>query len=492
MKLSRSDFRNYLPWLLFFSFVIFTTTRDAVLLFRHPFAVGVNGYYYVLQVNQLAETGHLYFPTRTPLALYTLMAVARIVGNSITTIKALGILLQILLSIGIFGVVRNATSNSWVALLGLGLTIIPQSRLYLTTEYINQLFGLVLLIWAGLTFMRAFRTRGLVRWLIPFGLVVGAYVSHKSAQVFVPTIVICLLLMFALTGSAVWKSLGFAALTILWFSPAIVSAQPFVGIPEWLQNQITYRPHWPIDPAVIPEELMLVTAAVGVLFLVLWQSKKGKGPDLFILAFGGLSLFSLLVTLNPFFNVQTIMSAVAGRSRLLSYVQVACLVPALIWLVYSRKREAAIYVGAAFLPLVVLSALAPLPLGLRPEFLVRREQLIESLRNHAKELAQDSIIIAPHGDQFVVTAITGIPAQQQPPTSSRYSNEYWLLNTVSDQSFGTEGIVLNRSHDSTIMLLDDEILQRKLLELGRSETLLLLSANPHLAGTLPQGGLKRK
>jgi len=492
VKLLRSHFRNYLPWLLFFSFLIFSTTRDAVLLFRHPFAVGVNGYYYVLQVNQLTKTGHLYFPTRTPLALYTLMAVARIIGNSITTIKALGILLQILFSIGIFGVLRNATSNSWVALLGLGLTIIPQSRLYLTTEYINQLFALVLLIWAGLAFIRAIQTHGLVRWLIPFGLVVGAYVSHKSAQVFVPTIVICLLLMFALTGSAVWKLLGFAAVIMLWFSPAIVSAQPFVGIPEWLQNQISYRPHWPIDPTVIPEELMLVTAAVGVLCLVLWQSKKRHRPDLFTLAFGGLSLFSLLVTLNPFFNVQTMMSAVAGRSRLLSYVQVALLVPALIWLVYSRKRKTAIYIAAPFLALVILSALAPLPLGLRPDFLLRREQLIESLRNHAKELSPDSIIIAPHGDQFVVTAITGIPAQQQPPTSSRYSKEYWLLNTVSGQSFETEGIVLNRSRDSTIMVLDDEILRRKLSELDRSETFLLLGANPHLASTLLQRELKRE
>ena len=35
--------------------------RDAAALLKYPVAVGVDGYYYVLQVKQLLNTGHLHF-----------------------------------------------------------------------------------------------------------------------------------------------------------------------------------------------------------------------------------------------------------------------------------------------------------------------------------------------------------------------------------------------------------------------------------------------
>jgi hypothetical protein len=491
VKPSAPHFRIYLPWLLLFLLLLIRATVDTGLLFRYPIAVGVDGYYYVLQVTQLAKTGQPYFSTHFPAQLYVLTVVTRLTGNPITAIKAVGILLQIILATGVFAIIRSVVRNTWLALLGSALAVIPQSRLYFTTEYINQLGALVLLVWAGWTAIRMAETRRGIALLIVSALLVGAFFSHKSALIFVPTLAVCCLLVFVLTRSAIGKKFAVLATMILWLGPAIISAQPFFTLPAWLQPQLSSRPRSPFEPSLLAEELMLAIAALALLFLIVWLAPRTRTRG-FNIVFGSIALWSLLVTLNPFFNAQAMLSSVAGRSRVFSYIQVALLVPALIWLVSSVKREAAIYVCAVFIPLLILSAVAPLPYGLRPEFLTRRGELIQSLKIHSSEVAPNSIIVAPHGDQFVVTATIGIPSQQRPPESSNYGTVYWLLNDVKGQSLTSDAIVLIRNGDVATILVDDTVLKRSLSAMGESDRLPLLRSNAHLAKSVAhvQSGLK--
>jgi len=482
VKRSREAFKSYPPWLLLFFLLLVSVIRDARLLFRYPFAVGVNGYYYVLQVTQLVKTGRLYFSTHAPLALYALTPVAYLTGSATATIKVAGILLQSLLSIAVFAIIRTSIRNIWIALLGLALTLIPQSRLFMHTEYLSQLAALVLLVWAGWTAIRTTQSNHRIGILIMSALLVGAFFSHKSALVFALTLAACVLLMLAWIRPMAWKVVAMVMTMILWLSPAIILAQPFFTIPERFQSQLSFRPHWPFESALLAQELMLGIAASAVLFLIIQRPSRTRMTG-FNLVFGSMALWSLLVTLNPFFNAQAMQSGVAGRSRMFSYIQVALLLPGLIWLVSSMRRTAAIYTGAVFVPLLILSAVAPLPHGLRPEFLARRGQLIQSLQIHAKEVAQDSIIIAPHGDQFVVTATIGIPAQQRPPESSNYGKVYWLLNDVRDQTVMRDATILIRNGDVATILMEDGVLQRSLAAINYSARAPLLRANPHLERT---------
>ena len=54
--------------------LIFAATRDASYLFSYPVAVGADGYYYVLQINELLKNHHLYYPSNTPLVFWILAA----------------------------------------------------------------------------------------------------------------------------------------------------------------------------------------------------------------------------------------------------------------------------------------------------------------------------------------------------------------------------------------------------------------------------------
>jgi hypothetical protein len=377
--------------------------------------------------------------------------------------------------------------NIWLALLGSALVVIPQSRLYFTTEYINQLGALALLMWAGWALIRTAQTRRRTTLLlIVSAVLIGAFLSHKSALIFVPSLALCCLVVFALTGSVMPKRVAALATVILWLSPAIIAAQPFFNLPEWLKPQLSSRPHWPFEPSLLAEELILAIAALALFFLIVWLAPRIRTSG-FKLVFGSIALWSLLVPLNPFFNAQAMLSSVAGRSRVFSYIQVALLVPALIWLVSSVKREAAIYVGAVFIPLLILSAAAPLPYGLRPEFLARRGELIQSLKIHSGEIAPNSIIVAPHGDQFVVTATIGISSQQDPPTSSHYEKVYWLLNDVSGPMLSSGSVPLLKNNETATILIEDAVLRHRweiMTSLDRSR---LLRTNPHLAKVLIQG-----
>src|SRR5436190_1314 len=115
------------PLVALASLLLFSAVRDASMLFRYPVAVGADGYYYVLQVNELLNHGRLYFPSNTPL---------------------------------IFCALANA--------------FLHDSGIH------KELRGVALLIWAGWSAIRASETHDR-RWIIfSVALLIGALLSHVS------------------------------------------------------------------------------------------------------------------------------------------------------------------------------------------------------------------------------------------------------------------------------------------------------------------------
>ena len=469
-----------LAWLALLLSLVVSAVRDAALLFRYPIAVGIDGYYYVLQINHLPATGRFYFSTFTPFVLYVLVVLTQLTHDAVTSVKIAGILLNSLLALGIFAIIGRLVRNLWFAVLGSVLALAPQSHLFMSGEYINNLGAVVLLLWSGWSFIRAFQTRRKIWIMLAVALLIAAISSHRSAVLIVLTFAGCCFLLRGLTLRGRWKGLGFLGIAVFWFVPALILVQPFISVPVWLQTEISIRPHWPFGAPVIPEELMLAISSPVLLFLIFKRLRK-TSLTVFDGVFGSIALWSLIITLNPFLDPQAVLSGLAGRLRVLAYLQVALIVPAVIWLAYSVRNELALYFAAALVPLLILSILAPLPYGLQPEFLARRERLIQALRLHAGELGRHPIVIARHGDQFAVTATIGVPAQHSPPANPQDATVYWLLDEVSDQVLGEESVVLISNAGTATLLAEDTVLRRRLQAMSITDRRRLLRANPTLA-----------
>ena len=460
--------------------LIFTAWHDAALLMRHPVAVGIDGYYYVLQLNELAAHGRFYFPTRTPLVLYVLTVLKHLTGDTIIAIKIGSVLFHALLCLGIFAVIASTIRNLWLGVLGSTLAAVSGLHLYALSEFVNNTGALVLLLWSGWCLIRLTQTRRRIWITASVILLVAACFSHRSASLIALSIALSILLIRWLTQTAIKKVFACLVIAILWVCPLIISAQSLVSVPAWFMNQVTVRPHWPFGTLFFAEELILAIASPAVLFLIIRSARKTRTTT-FNCVFGSVALWSLIVTLNPFLNPAAGLSGVAARLRVLSYIQVALILPGLLWLARFIRRELSLYAAAIFLPLVFLSMRALPPSGLKPEFLARREELIRSLKLHSSELAQQSMIIAPHGDQFVVTASIGVPSQQRPPDNSRYGRVYWLLNEVNDQPLTNGSIVLMTEKERTTILVEEAVLKRRLETMNDFERRRLLRANPYLA-----------
>ena len=486
MSLRPADARAkaYLPWAILLTLLIVSELRDAFVLFSYPVAVGINGYFYVLQIEELAKSSHLFFPTHTSLPIYLLTALRYLTGNAVTAVKVFGLLLQAALCLGVFAFTRATLRNIWLGLFGAALVLIPESRLFFMTEYLNQLTALVLLVWACWATVFGVRTRRHIGFILGGCLLLLALFSHKSILIFAPAIAICAMLAHGLRRGDVWRLVSTVAIVILWQAPALISIQPVFRVPASLQNEVTFRPQLPLEKLVIPEQLLLALATVGILFFVVFKKRKNESERNFVyVVFCSIALWSLLITLNPFFNTRAMFSAVAGRSRLFSYLQVALLIPAVFAFWPSTKSSTRVYLGTVILPLIVLSALAPRPYGLRPEYLTRRIQLIDALKSHSGEIPPNTTIIAPHGDQFLVAATLGISSQQRLLDDRRDVTVYWLLNDVGDRVLQRNSTVLLKADTATV-LVNDVVLKQRLSQISYPERFQLLSLNQHLAAAV--------
>jgi hypothetical protein len=141
--------RSLASWASLFVLLSLGAARDTSLLWRTPFAVGVDGYYYVLQITQVAKTGHLFFPTRTPLMLYALAALAAVAGGPVAAVKLAGVLLHVTLCAGVAALVRRALRSPWLGVLAASLAAFSGLHLFMISEFINNLGAVTALVWSG-------------------------------------------------------------------------------------------------------------------------------------------------------------------------------------------------------------------------------------------------------------------------------------------------------------------------------------------------------
>lgn len=478
-----SAIRKYLPVFALLIVVGLSAARDAEVVFQHPQAVGVNGYYYVLQVDHIRAHGRDYFSKVTPGVLYLLAGISYLTGDTVVAIKLGAIVLHAALCVGIFLLVSGCLRSGWYGVAGAFLLAISGLHFHFLTEFVSNLGGwslLVLSAWCALKFADRKKPRWVVASLF---LLVLAVFSHRSILPVAGLLLICGALENCLLARERIKAKRiFAILTIavVWAAPALLAAQQIFPLPESWLRELSIRPRVPLDRYGFPESTLLIVVSISVLAVFLWQRWHHSG-NLAETTLATAALFSLVVTLNPFFNPELGSAGVGQRLRFASYIQVAILVPGLIWLLRRVNRKGLIpYAIALVASIMIASVTLPWPTGLRSDYLARRETLIRSLKRVAPELGPSTMVVAPHGDQFVVTAATGLPSQQRPPSQSQFQTVYWLLNDVTDPAFTTRSRLLFKTQSGATMLADDVIVREWWKVMSQTKRRKLLEKNPTL------------
>ena len=153
---------------------------DARALFQSKYAVGVDGYYYVLQIDSYLNQGSFYFPSQTPLVLYFLSSLAYLFNDTVFAIKIGVLILQLFLSLGILALVTSVTRNIWLGILGMSIAAFSNLHLFLLGEFLNSLGALTFLVWCGFGLSRFYRTKR-KKWLIfSLSAMIIAVFCHRS------------------------------------------------------------------------------------------------------------------------------------------------------------------------------------------------------------------------------------------------------------------------------------------------------------------------
>jgi 4-amino-4-deoxy-L-arabinose transferase-like glycosyltransferase len=149
------------------------------MLDQSPFPVGVDGYYYPVQLRALLESGGLVYPS-TPLAFW-LMAPLAAATDPITGAKLGAALFGALIALPAYGVGARLGRCRGAGLIAAVLATTSAGSAFLTIEFVKNGIGLTVLMTALWLLLRALETPS--RWQI-VGALVGAaatVLAHKMA-----------------------------------------------------------------------------------------------------------------------------------------------------------------------------------------------------------------------------------------------------------------------------------------------------------------------
>jgi len=463
-------------------FLFFGGAFDASIFFRYPVPVGLDGYYYVLQINSFLTSSHFYYPTRTPVVLYGLCALSFLTANPTLVVKIVSILLHASLCAGVFVLTRNALGTVWLSLLGVVLAELTRLHLFMTAEFVNNLGALSLVVWTLVFSIRFLQKRRRLDISIAAVLTLAALFSHRSTGFILVAILWSVALFhWFVVASFQGRTIRYAvvAAAVSLFAPAVLAAQPFFALPSALGSQLTMVPDFTLFTWFLPEAIQLFILLIGTaLVLSLRRITEWSGERAAIYLAGSTGLTAIFFQ-NPFFNGSHGMASVAGRIFILVYVQTAVLAPALIFLVMKWRPRVAWGLTCVVLLLVGFSAISEGPAGLKPEVLTRRVRLTQALTEKKKDFPSNAIVIAEHGDEFAVTATTGRIAAHDPIPGAKNDTTYWLLDLDSTNA-PLEGLIVSVGEASIISLVTDEALRNYLARASRREKLRLFAKNIHV------------
>lgn len=141
--------------------------------------------------------------------------------------------------------------------------------------------------------------------------------------------------------------------------------------------------------------------------------------------------------------------------RTLAYLPVAIVIPLIFPILKEFPQSVRLIYVASISTMMIWSAFfMPPPLGMSVGFLKDRRALYESLKAVDLSIEKDSVVVAPHGDQFLFTYLTGISSQQRYPRN-KTDSIYWLLNDINNVVKQDPSLTSYSIPSSTLVLVQD-------------------------------------
>lgn len=148
-----------------------------------PFPLGVDGYFYPIELRALLDHGRLAYPS-SPLAFYLLAPFAA-VTDPITGAKLGAAVLCALIALPAYGVGARLGGSRGAGLVAAALATTSEGSAYLTVEFVKNGIGLTVAL-AGLwAVLRAAERPSRARITVAIGGMVAAYATHKMAAALV-------------------------------------------------------------------------------------------------------------------------------------------------------------------------------------------------------------------------------------------------------------------------------------------------------------------
>jgi hypothetical protein len=124
---------------------------------------------------------------------------------------------------------------------------------------------------------------------------------------------------------------------------------------------------------------------------------------------------------------------------------------------------------------------------MQSNYLDDRAQVITNLKTLGPRLPTNSIVIAEHGTQFVVTFATGIRSMSRIPQDSSHAIVYWLLVGIPPPILNEPMTILAQSaRGSLVVLIKDDDLKATMTEVEKRR---LFGTNRHLHQACASAGL---
>ena len=408
-----------------------TTALRLRWLLAWPFPIGRDGYYYVLQVRSLLAHGVPYYPTAFQWPLWFMAGCSWLTRDSVVGIKAAIAAAFAGVLICAFLLVREITGLAALGLVSVALLVASPLRDYFLAEFSANLVAIAATTVAVWLVAKAEHrpTRG--RIAAAAVTTAAAAASHPSALI---VLAIILPSDWVLRRFRKVRSLRRSQMLDLVLAVSTVIAIGILCLPNastWLTVEFKLVPVPTLLPYSFWPEALILLLTCAVLLVRCRRIDEnativGQHRQLLL----GIVVAVGFTALNPWARYDTGLTGTMERLGLWSWLFVAILVPAALVSLDYRGRQGAVAVG-----LIVCAALAALvprsATGATDPYLADRMALKSDLSLLRRSVPDNSLVVAEHGTEFMVTAETGLRAESHPSSGGAISPmRYWLIRTV--------------------------------------------------------------
>lgn len=161
------------------AFVLYSFAQRWDVLTASPFPIGVDGYFYSIQLRSLLETGALQYPA-SPFAFWLLAPFAA-ATDPITGAKLGTACFGALIALPAYGIGVRLGNGRGPGLVAAALATFSAGSMYLTIEFVKNGIGITVALTALWLVLRALETSSRPRIALAIAGIVAALLTHKMA-----------------------------------------------------------------------------------------------------------------------------------------------------------------------------------------------------------------------------------------------------------------------------------------------------------------------